>query len=446
MSNPEMMAIGDSLYNGVRSLTINASLAQWSVPAQVARALNIPFAVPDYPRNVVVDMERWLRMFPDIAGVAEDVAANINFWLSKPKPASNAAAFDNLAIASTTYSDMYTRTWQTAETEIAQLKATYGSHLTDLGGAIGSLFFAFNTRFLLNPTGDENTPAQSSLAIVAERKPRRLLVSIGSNNGLWSMCFDATVGGFGAQDLSDMNDFMTQLAALPQAIQHIYINTLGLPSTVSNLMPIPDNAIDTKPGLGHFFANYENRFGFTYGTLTGDQVAALNATVSNVNDKLIAAAAQDPRIHVVRTDQLLLDYDAKHRADAQVVQVPYGSRSLTFTNVMTEAAPWPVEPSFRRGGLQGLDGMHPTVVGYALAAQRVLDAIQAHEGVAAAPLDMQVADRADTLLTDVPRSWFLVLPTWRDIRKAEHDGVALAQQIQHAQTRALMQAIDFKIR
>jgi hypothetical protein len=29
----EMMAIGDSLYNGVRSLTINANLAAHSVPA-----------------------------------------------------------------------------------------------------------------------------------------------------------------------------------------------------------------------------------------------------------------------------------------------------------------------------------------------------------------------------------------------------------------------------
>jgi len=446
MNNPEMMAIGDSLYNGVRSLTISAQLAQWSVPAQVARALNIPFTAPDYPRNVVVDMEHWLRMFPDIPGIAEDVAANVNFWLSKPKPPSNAKAFDNLAIASTTYSDMYARTWKTAENEIAQLQATYGSHLADLGGPLGALFFAFNTRFLLNPTGDDSTPAQSPLAIVAERRPHRLLVSIGSNNGLWSMCFDAMMGGFGPQDLQDMRDFMTQLAALPQEVKHIYVNALALPSTVSNLMPIPDDAIDTKPGPGKFFANYENRFGFTYGTLTGDQVAALNGTVASVNHLLMAAAAQDPRIHVVRTDQLLLDYDGKHRTDATVVQVPYGSKRLTFTNVMTEARPWPEEPSFRMGGLQGLDGLHPTVVGYALAAQKVLDAIQANEGIVGAPLDMQVADRADTLLTQVPRSWFLILPTWRDIRKAQHDGVGLAQRIEHAQTKALMQAIDFKMR
>jgi hypothetical protein len=391
-------------------------------------------------------MEHWLRMFPDIPGIAQDVVSNINFWLSKPKSASNAVAFENLAIASTTYSDMYTRTWKTAECELARLKATYGSHLTSLGGPISELFFAFNTRFVLNPSGDERTPVQSSLDIVADRKPRRLLVSIGSNNGLWSMCFDATPDGFGSQDVSDMRRFMAKLAALPREIQHIYVNTLALPSTVSNLMPIPDDAIQTKPESGNFFSNYENRFGFKYGTLTGPQIRELNEKIATVNDALIAEAAQDARIHVVRTDQLLLDYDGKHRTDAKVVRIPYSSKFLTFTNIMTEAAPWPEEPSFREGGLEGLDGLHPTVVGYALVAQKVLDAIQVNEGIVAAPLDMQVADRADTLLTDVPRSWFVVLPVWRDIRRAEHGGVPVAKQIEHVQARALMQAIDFKLR
>jgi len=341
---------------------------------------------------------------------------------------------------------MYTRTWKTAESELAQLKATYGSRLTSLGGPISGLFFAFNTRFVLNPTGDEKTPAQSSLDIVADRKPRRLLVSIGSNNGLWSMCFDATPDGFGAQDMVDMREFMANLAALPREIQHIYVNTLALPSTVSNLMPIPDDAIHIKPEPGNFFANYENRFGFKYGTLTGLQIEALNAKITTIDDTLLAEAAQDARIHVVRMDQLLLDYDGKHRTDAKVVRIPYGSKFLTFTNIMTEAAPWPEEPSFREGGLEGLDGLHPTVVGYALAAQKVLDAIRVNEGIVAAPLDMQVADRADTLLTQVPRSWFVVLPVWRDIRRAEHGGIAVAEQTEQVQTRALMQAIDFKIR
>lgn len=59
-----MMVIGDSLFNGVRSLTINEQLAQWRTPVQVAKGLGIPFITPDYPRNVVTNFEQWLRGFP----------------------------------------------------------------------------------------------------------------------------------------------------------------------------------------------------------------------------------------------------------------------------------------------------------------------------------------------------------------------------------------------
>ena len=119
MVQPGMMAIGDSLFNGVRSLTINQQLAQWSAPAQVARALGIPFAIPDYPRNVIVNFEQWLREFPNLIGIAADVEGNINFWDTNPK--SSLPEFDNIAIASTRYADLWTRTAQVAQTEIDAL-------------------------------------------------------------------------------------------------------------------------------------------------------------------------------------------------------------------------------------------------------------------------------------------------------------------------------------
>ena len=43
---PELMAIGDSIYNGTRSLTTNAEMAQNAVPAQVARAFGWDFRAP----------------------------------------------------------------------------------------------------------------------------------------------------------------------------------------------------------------------------------------------------------------------------------------------------------------------------------------------------------------------------------------------------------------
>src|SRR5713101_5251323 len=221
MAQPEMMAIGDSLYNGVRSLTISRDLASWSVPAQVAGALGIPFVIPDYPQNVVVEMERWLRMFPDMLAIRKDVADNVRLWLSQPTSPAEQADFDNLAIASTTYGDMQFRTWQTAQTVIDNLIEKLGDSITDLGPHLGELFFGFNTRFLLNPSGDRAAPPEASINIVARRQPKRLLISIGSNNGLWSICFDGVDGGFTEADVQDLKKFMAAVRALPNAVQHI---------------------------------------------------------------------------------------------------------------------------------------------------------------------------------------------------------------------------------
>ena len=58
---PELMAIGDSIYNGTRSLTTNAELARLSAPAQVARAFGWDFQAPTYPFDVLFNLEALFR-------------------------------------------------------------------------------------------------------------------------------------------------------------------------------------------------------------------------------------------------------------------------------------------------------------------------------------------------------------------------------------------------
>ncbi|HXQ14272.1 MAG TPA: hypothetical protein VN814_06585, partial [Caulobacteraceae bacterium] len=165
---PAMMAIGDSLFNGVRSLTISQALAQWSAPAQVARALGIPFATPDYPRNVVINFEQWLKDFPNVFGIAMDLENNINFWDTNPK--SSLPNFDNIAIASAKYTDLWQWTAAKANASIAALHGQLGANFANVAGNLSQLFFDFNSRFLLDPQGTAN-PNLSPLAIVAERLP-----------------------------------------------------------------------------------------------------------------------------------------------------------------------------------------------------------------------------------------------------------------------------------
>jgi lysophospholipase L1-like esterase len=448
----ELMAIGDSLFNGVRSLTIDKTLAQWSAPAQVAKALGVAdFAVPDYPRNVVINFETWIRGIVDIPGILDDISANIAFWNKEPRSA--AAQFDNIAIASTTWDDMCNRTWKTAQAEIELINHQVAAGKTTYNDKLGDLFFAFNTRFILNPTSDPGAPAIAPLQIVAQRKPKRLLVSIGANNGLWQLAFAAfagapfnTVNGpYGPDQVAQLRAFITALEALPPEIEHIYLNTLPFPSTVPNMMPADDDDLSNKPGPAGFYSTYENRFGFNYGRLSAAQMKS--------NDQILIdllaftrTLVTDHRIHFVPIDQLLLAYDFKTTAAANQIPTP----KQTLSNLMIDGGPDVSSggAEFWDGGFAGLDGMHPTIVGYNLMAQAILDTITSSEPgfvpPAALPTIAQ-AFAADSLLNDLPRDWDPLLYAWRDIRQLFHVGAAPpAPTAQTTGMQALMKHVQFK--
>jgi hypothetical protein len=233
------------------------------------------------------------------------------------------------------------------------------------------------------------------------------------------------------------------LRGLPAAVRHIYVNALPLPSVVADMMPVPDTSDTHKPGAGNYYPVYENRFGFNYRTLTGAQVAANDATVGAMNAKLAAEAASDPRIHIVPIDQAFLAYDFKTNGNAETVHV----EGKVLSNLMLEG-PELLFPSFWRGGLMGLDGMHPTIVGYCLMAQTILACIKQYEGIeAVTPPDVMDAYMADTLLQRVPISWDPVLDLSLDIRRAAA-GAAPAQTptgMKYEAVSGLLKAMAFKI-
>lgn len=419
---PPMMAIGDSLYNGVRSLTIKNGLAQLSAPAQVAVALGLrhDFFCPDYGKPVLVDMEKWIRLFPNLKAIEEDYRTNAKYWLARPKPESARPVFDNIAIASTTIEDLYTDTWASAQGRIDKLRKKHGSaKLRSLYGPIGDLFFAVNTKFVLNPMGRAGLKSKTQIEQVEDRMPDRLLVSTGSNNGLWDICFDANPSR--TVNLTGLKTLAQCLNALPAEVKHIYFNTLPLPSTVPNLMPIPDFAHHQRPANGSHFKKYENRMGFGYGTITGTQMERLDKKMIEVNKKtkqIVRDQFDDKkRIRFVDMAALFNKYDSKHRGRTNRSAVVLRNRKR-LRNYMLIAHPW----GFREGGLMGLDGMHPTVVGYAMMAQHVVDVVSKVENRQAAKIDIDAAFERDSLLTDMPGSWSYLLWLWRDIRRAQGRG------------------------
>ncbi|MCG8356813.1 MAG: hypothetical protein MI920_14680, partial [Kiloniellales bacterium] len=169
---PEMMAIGDSLYNGVRSLTINEDLAQGSPPAQVARGLGIAIEVPDYRRPVLFDLEEELRDGIDLDRIRSNILDNADRWMEERGAWSSARFFDNISVAGFDYGDLHRTTAGALRPQIprhlAQLRADKGLNFS----ALVDLYMALNTAFLLNPTGDPDFEDLTSLEWVASRKPR----------------------------------------------------------------------------------------------------------------------------------------------------------------------------------------------------------------------------------------------------------------------------------
>ncbi len=424
--HPDMMAIGDSLYQGVRSLTIKRGMCQLSAPALVAEGLGIrhKFSCPDPKHPILIDMERWLRKFPNFGAIKDDLKTNTDYWFGKPASPSGRLLFENASVASATIKDLYVDSWRTADDYLKSLPSDAKKRIKklDIGDLnLGKIVQALNTRFTLNPSGRASLRDLSQVDLVALRQPKRLLVNIGSNNGLWDIAFEANPNGK-VVFKTELKQLAKRLSELPSRVEHIYFNNLALPRTVPNLMPLPDTVEwneDKKPGADKYYAHYENRFGFGYGRMTGAQLKKLDGHIAKVNEdaRAILEAAFDgqARLHFVDLEELLLSYDSKHQRRTANNVIKLKNRK-TITNVMVNASPF---GNFRRGGTMGLDGMHPTVVGYGLMAQEVLDTIgQAEPDVRRSKVDLDDAFARDKLLTDMPSAWSYGLWLWRDIRRA----------------------------
>ncbi len=395
MARPELMAIGDSIYNGVRSLTISRDLAAHAVPLQVARAFNWPFIAPDYPRPILEDIEQSLFRHP-LTGLLELTAharANGAAWLA-PGPWSAHARFDNLSIAQQTVADITRANAADALATARQLLAPGRQlALADLA----TLYQALNTAFILNPA---RTPGDSrnAVAILAEAQPRRIAINIGINDGLWEL---ALMGD--ATDYRARIDPTVAMAGLARALadqcdntEHFYINLLPKPSALANLMPRMD---DVAPEDGYFDHYLGRRI--QSGGIDGATMREVDEFVdTDLNPRIRQAfAALADRAHFVDLYATTAAYDRKNRIATRSVNVHGTNGEMLLDNVPLEA--FPFVGSLKQGGLFGLDNLHPTIPGYGVLAQAVCDVIAATEGLPAPVIDQQACYAADTLLQNL---------------------------------------------
>ena len=392
---PDMMAIGDSMYQGVRSLSFTPKQAPFSPPAQVARALQMHMLVPDLAHPLLFDMEVELRqggVLDLITHIRDVCLQNLAFW-DMNHPWSVHDAFDNVAVGGATidalHNDTYDMHVQELPRYINQLKDRNIS-IEALAAAIGDLWYALNSCYTLNPRHLPAQGGQTQVQQAIERQPRYLLVNIGSNEGLFMAGFTGDLTIDTASYLSKIQALAEWLNKMPARTERIMFNSLVRPRFIPNLMPSPEHEMEF-PGF-EYYAAYGPRIYSTQQDITGEQMAAFDAKIHRLNQDAADLLKQMIGDRLVFVDL----YAAGDAADGKHYQgrglhATAGRQDKTLNNK-------PITPLLfggYYGGMAGLDNMHPTVPGYAFIGDQVLAALGSKVRI-----DKSAAFTNDTLLTN----------------------------------------------
>jgi len=414
--NPPMMAIGDSLFNGMTSLTIDANRARLSTPALVARSLGLTsgFREVEYPRPVLANFEDELKHTPGwlLSHLGKDLQENIRSWQNDYPSGAPAGThsglsvfYDNIAVAGATSDQLLCDTAGANNVKWRSRAIT----LWPLGipALAGDWHQEINTSFILNPqdfAGQPDTTGHpsadfsglSQMAEVVLRKPGRLLINIGSNDGLWRAAFGGTP--IPEQDILGLIENVRMIVRLiPVETKFVYVNNLIPPSRAPNLKPVSRsreqrcNSNDQVPEHNGklYFGSYRTYLNFgALKLVDGATACSFDTTADRINNQVKAAmlselasrvaagdaAARDIQLTFIDFNQLLWDYDRKHYRAGRTLDFNFGRRSLHLNNDVVRPSLL-IPPLARTGGVSGYDNMHPSMPMYGLGAEKILAAI-----------------------------------------------------------------------
>ena len=414
-AGPELMAIGDSLFNGVQSLRINWWLSEWSAPTLVAIRMGLVdeyaadrkgprrFHGPQYPTY-----EASAAQTQDFGFNLEDLSVPGGF-IATPRrqapvllelardwrPPNRRAMVDNLAFAGATSDDLLTGTvgrYRTAA-EVVLPRLARSSILNGFS-QLADAFFNVNAAFVLNPMHVPCLDGMTPLQQVELRKPRRLLVNIGANDGLWQVALTAKPVSDPALAKSigpDYRDHVRRIidtVAGITGIEHVYVNGLVLPSQTANMVPTPGgqawnpDLLKGAGGLSQAQLDEADRVVAEGNRLISDYIGETNrgrkAGYPSFAFVDLAATLERydyKRCHITQGDC----QDRRYKVDALTYGMPFtqyfDNEPLRFDGPSGVETGAEMHRKLLQGGLMSFDNMHLSSVGYGIMAHAVTEEI-----------------------------------------------------------------------
>lgn len=433
--NPPTMAMGDSMYNGMRSATLREEFARLSAPALLARALDpdTVFRYPIYPEPLIVDFEELVRsldlfdIFSRLRPELRAAVANAKRWMdgAHVTDPQTTACWDNIAQAGARTEDIIVRSTADWRRIAERVKGKLNSirELSDLASIdVFDLHLSANALFLFNPENISEIDELRPIDIAYARKPKRLLINIGSNHGLVTL----VRGGDAAVALSGLRDWaerMTELASLlvefPDETRRCYVSTVPLPSTTPNLGPPYKQAVTEaiKPDKYGYYARYDARIGGPddYPQYSGVEMRELDAAVADIKETMMKNMRRifedydnkgRDRLSFFRLDQAIKDRDGKHNPSLKITGTTTGTNlqfpRRRYSNYSTEfPRPFPLPAYLGQGGIGSLDQSHPTGLGYSLLARALVKHVVKDEAIEGVSIPT-ITELGDRLLVDPP--------------------------------------------
>jgi hypothetical protein len=363
--SPDLMVIGDSLAQGCHSLSVRCEFSSMSYSAQAAKVFKWHFEPPTFPRPVIFDLEEIVREYlpaipVSLKALLNHLDSNLNDWrnhFQKP-PTSGPEYFDNLAVAGSTLDQLKTLSYQKTLATLERNKNFKFQNLFEIKAEqLFDLHIGINSGFVLNPHGKKEYANYNMLEWVKVRKPKRLVVHMGHNDGLYAIGGDAIPGESNLrQTASKYVKLIDDIKNVTHSNQQLIFILLPKISAVANLA-----VSGHEPNEDGYWGSYEPVFSLSRRTFNATAMERQDQAIAKANkmicDKLETLKGLR-KVEVISAYDLLnrLDYKNFRKRSNQVV-----IKERRFDNRYIKG----LGPVFLLGGLESIDGMHPTNIGYA---------------------------------------------------------------------------------